>query len=39
MRGEYGTSATYLSEVAPANRRGFYLGFLQVSVVAELKQR
>jgi MHS family alpha-ketoglutarate permease-like MFS transporter len=34
MGGEYGTSATYLSEVAPANRRGFYLGFLQVSVVA-----
>ncbi|MFL9861494.1 MFS transporter [Paraburkholderia madseniana] len=32
--GEYGTSATYLSEVAPANRRGFYMGFLQVSVVA-----
>lgn len=34
MGGEYGTSATYLSEVAPENRRGFYLGFLQVSVVA-----
>ncbi|CDY77221.1 Alpha-ketoglutarate permease [Caballeronia glathei] len=34
MGGEYGTSATYLSEVAPAHRRGFYLGFLQVSVVA-----
>ena len=34
MGGEYGTSATYLSEIAPANRRGFYLGFLQVSVVA-----
>ena len=33
MGGEYGTSATYLSEIAPANRRGFYLGFLQVSVV------
>ena len=32
--GEYGTSATYLSEVAPANRRGFHMGFLQVSVVA-----
>ncbi|NMM03361.1 MFS transporter [Paraburkholderia sp. RP-4-7] len=31
--GKYGTSATYLSEVAPANRRGFYMGFLQVSVV------
>jgi len=34
MGGEYGTSATYLSEIAPAHRRGFYLGFLQVSVVA-----
>jgi MHS family alpha-ketoglutarate permease-like MFS transporter len=34
MGGEYGTSATYLSEIAPQNRRGFYLGFLQVSVVA-----
>ena len=34
MGGEYGTSATYLSEVAPPHRRGFYLGFLQVSVVA-----
>lgn len=34
MGGEYGTSATYLSEISPPNRRGFYLGFLQVSVVA-----
>ena len=34
MGGEYGTSATYLSEIAPPNRRGYYLGFLQVSVVA-----
>src|ERR1700722_6880730 len=34
MGGEYGTSATYLSEVAPPNRRGYYLGFLQVRVVA-----
>lgn len=34
MGGEYGTSATYLSEIAPADRRGFYLGFLQVSVVS-----
>lgn len=34
MGGEYGTSATYLSEIAPTNRRGFYLGFLQVSVVS-----
>lgn len=34
MGGEYGTSATYLSEVAPEHRKGFFLGFLQVSVVA-----
>jgi len=34
MGGEYGTSATYLSEIAPPDRRGFYVGFLQVSVVA-----
>jgi|SRR5579859_4665289 len=33
MGGEYGTSATYLSEMAPRNRRGFFIGFLQVSVV------
>jgi MHS family alpha-ketoglutarate permease-like MFS transporter len=33
MGGEYSTSATYLREMAPANRRGFYMGFLQVSVV------
>lgn len=33
MGGEYGTSATYLSEISPIDRRGFYLGFLQVSVV------
>ncbi|WP_158900145.1 MFS transporter [Burkholderia sp. L27(2015)] len=34
MGGEYGTSATYLTEIAPVNRRGFYLGFLQVSVIS-----
>jgi MFS transporter, MHS family, alpha-ketoglutarate permease len=34
MGGEYGTSATYLSEIAPINRRGFFLGFLQVSVIS-----
>lgn len=34
MGGEYSTSAVYLSEIAPPNRRGFYVGFLQVSVVA-----
>jgi MFS transporter, MHS family, alpha-ketoglutarate permease len=33
MGGEYGTSATYLSEMAPSERRGFFVGFLQVSVV------
>ena len=34
MGGEYATSATYLSEMAPPGRRGFYLGFLQVTVVS-----
>ena len=34
MGGEYGTSATYLSEMAPSGRRGFYVGFLQVTVVS-----
>ena len=34
MGGEYGTSATYLSEMAPWKHRGFFLGFLQVSVVS-----
>jgi MFS transporter, MHS family, alpha-ketoglutarate permease len=34
MGGEYGTSATYLTEVAPPHRRGFFLGFLQVSVIS-----
>src|SRR6202165_987904 len=34
MGGEYGTSATYLSEMAPRERRGFFVGFLQVSVVS-----
>lgn len=32
MGGEYGTSAAYLTEMAPSNRRGYYLGYLQVSV-------
>lgn len=32
MGGEYGTSATYLAEMASPERRGFTLGFLQVSV-------
>jgi MFS transporter, MHS family, alpha-ketoglutarate permease len=34
MGGEYGTSATYLSEMAPRECRGFFVGFLQVSVVS-----
>lgn len=34
MGGEYATSAVYLSEIVPANRRGFYMGFVQVSVVS-----
>lgn len=33
MGGEYGTSATYLAEMAEPARRGFTVGFLQVSVV------
>jgi MHS family alpha-ketoglutarate permease-like MFS transporter len=33
MGGEAGTSATYLSEMAPRGRRGFFVGFVQVSVV------
>jgi MHS family alpha-ketoglutarate permease-like MFS transporter len=31
--GEYGTSATYMTEVATANRRGFYSGILYVTLV------
>ena len=31
--GEYGTSATYLSEVATANRRGFYSSFQYVTLI------
>jgi len=34
MGGEYSASATYLSEMAPPKRRGFYVGFLQVTVVS-----
>jgi MHS family alpha-ketoglutarate permease-like MFS transporter len=34
MGGEDATTATYLSEVAPPHRRGFFLGFMQVSVVS-----
>ena len=34
MGGEAGTSATYLAEMAPAGRRGFFVGFVQVTVVA-----
>ncbi|MBB5153249.1 MFS transporter [Saccharopolyspora phatthalungensis] len=32
--GEYSTSATYLSEVASANKRGFYSSFQYVTLVA-----
>jgi MHS family alpha-ketoglutarate permease-like MFS transporter len=32
--GEYATSATYLSEVASANRRGFYSSFQYVTLIA-----
>lgn len=31
--GEYGTSATYMSEVADANRRGLYSGILYVTLI------
>ena len=31
--GEYGTSATYMSEVAPAGRRGFYSSFQYVTLI------
>ncbi|MFC9945131.1 MFS transporter [Streptomyces pratensis] len=31
--GEFGSSASYLSEVAPAGRRGFYSSFQYVSIV------
>jgi MHS family alpha-ketoglutarate permease-like MFS transporter len=33
MGGEAGTSAAYLAEMAPAGRRGFFVGFVQVTVV------
>jgi MHS family alpha-ketoglutarate permease-like MFS transporter len=32
--GEYGTSATYMSEVAVAERRGFFASFQYVTVIA-----
>ena len=33
MGGEAGTSATYLAEMAPEGKRGFFVGFVQVTVV------
>ena len=33
LGGEYGGAAIYVSEHAPANRRGFFTGFIQASVV------
>jgi len=33
LGGEYGTSATYLSEVATPNRRGFYSSFQYVTLI------
>lgn len=33
LGGEYGTSATYLSEIAPANRRGLYSSFQYVTII------
>jgi MFS transporter, MHS family, alpha-ketoglutarate permease len=34
LGGEYGTSATYLSEVATAGRRGFYSSFQYVTLIS-----
>jgi len=34
LGGEYGASATYLSEMAPAGQRGFYVSFQYVTLVA-----
>ena len=31
--GEYGTSATYMSEVAPPGKRGFYASFQYVTLI------
>ena len=33
LGGEYGASATYLSEIAPANRRGLYSSFQYVTII------
>ena len=33
LGGEYGTSATYLSEVATPGRRGFYSSFQYVTLI------
>ena len=33
LGGEYGTSATYLSEIAPIGRRGFYSSFQYVTII------
>jgi MHS family alpha-ketoglutarate permease-like MFS transporter len=32
MGGEYGISATYLAEISPRNRRGFYTSFQEVTI-------
>ncbi|WP_223066288.1 MFS transporter [Paenibacillus caui] len=34
LGGEYGTSATYLSEIASSGRRGFYSSFQYVTLIA-----
>ncbi|WP_373318287.1 MFS transporter [Ameyamaea chiangmaiensis] len=34
LGGEYGASATYLSEIAPPGRRGFFVSFQYVTLVA-----
>jgi MFS transporter, MHS family, alpha-ketoglutarate permease len=33
LGGEYGTSATYLSEIAPSHRRGLYSSFQYVTII------